>query len=482
MAEKLSESTWTGFAKKQKLELDDKALVKALAAFDKTVESKPAPRLKALDEVIKEIPEQVKALVKRKKELGDKPFGAAKDQLYELLEVAERLHKETTKAEAQLKEGEDDEKDEEPGSILLDPDRLFKALTSCRRNPDTTMDFGFVDARGKGQPAVLALHRKMDGKKIFSKLREETGAKTGAYGSAWVDGTSLMLQLDKPLSGLVKKVRGPVKACGFKIAKAVLWNADGTVFEQDDQAEDAVSTDAEAAVQPSSEPGAQKALSPQTNAFKARLKSLLDLCAAAGDTPASKQAKLLGSEAGMFSRKGDWTQVDALMKQAEALVSAVASPAPGAASTVRPAASTTHTAPVSQKVAFIQTRLAWEKTRNHVRAELKKLQEQLLSDMKDDPDFASLSKNSVVLYRPLEKLDERLMTKLDDALNATTPERRNACHQEALAIVDEYMNFARTDELLRDICDNGFIDVDIESVLVERLAAMAAQLKTAIAA
>lgn len=52
MADKLSESIWTAFLKKQKIDLDavkidDKPLVKALAAFDKTDESKPEPRLKA---------------------------------------------------------------------------------------------------------------------------------------------------------------------------------------------------------------------------------------------------------------------------------------------------------------------------------------------------------------------------------------------------------------------------------------------------
>ena len=77
MPGELSESTWTGFVKKHKLEVDDKALVKALVAYDKTDESKPDPRLKALDEVVKQIAEQVKALTKRKKELGDKPFGLA---------------------------------------------------------------------------------------------------------------------------------------------------------------------------------------------------------------------------------------------------------------------------------------------------------------------------------------------------------------------------------------------------------------------
>jgi hypothetical protein len=39
MADKLSKSTWTAFRKKQKHEIDDAALVKALAAYDATDES-----------------------------------------------------------------------------------------------------------------------------------------------------------------------------------------------------------------------------------------------------------------------------------------------------------------------------------------------------------------------------------------------------------------------------------------------------------
>jgi hypothetical protein len=52
MAEKLSESTWSSFVKKQKLELEDKALVKALSEYDKADEAGPEPRVKALEEVI----------------------------------------------------------------------------------------------------------------------------------------------------------------------------------------------------------------------------------------------------------------------------------------------------------------------------------------------------------------------------------------------------------------------------------------------
>jgi hypothetical protein len=100
MADKLSKSTWTAFLKKQKHEIDDAALVKALAAYDATDESKPEPRLGALKAVDAEIGKQVLALAKRKKELGDKPWKEAKDQLDAMLAESERLTREARAAMA----------------------------------------------------------------------------------------------------------------------------------------------------------------------------------------------------------------------------------------------------------------------------------------------------------------------------------------------------------------------------------------------
>jgi len=183
MAVQLNESTWTSFTKDlikkfkldPKLKLDDAALIKALAGFDKTDESKPEPRRKALGELIKELPEQVKALVKRKKELGDKPFGELKDKLYELLGEAESLHKAATAKAAEGKaappKGKDDEDaDEEAGNVLLEPKRLLGMLQRCKRDPELSMNFGFVDAKDK-QPAIFAMHPRMSGKKLYEALR-----------------------------------------------------------------------------------------------------------------------------------------------------------------------------------------------------------------------------------------------------------------------------------------------------------------------
>jgi Tfp pilus assembly major pilin PilA len=258
-----------------------------------------------------------------------------------------------------------DGEDDEPGSALLDPKRLVAQLKQCQRTPDRTVNFAFVDAVVKDQPAVLAMHPKMSSTSLFNKLKKETGSKTGAYGSAWVDGTSLMLQLDKPLSGLVKKMRAAVKAAGFRIAKVVVWQEDGTVFEQDDEPADEADAPAAGAAGtpgapagpaaksiPPAPPGGPAAKTPaakaataapaapgaEAAAFMARLKALLAKAAEVGDASLAQQAKMLGSEAGVFSRKGDWTQVDKLMTQAEALfATAKGAPAGQAAQAGAPA-------------------------------------------------------------------------------------------------------------------------------------------------
>jgi hypothetical protein len=245
------------------------------------------------------------------------------------------------------KSGEGDGEDDEPGSALLDPKRLVAQLKMCQRTPDRTVQFAYLDAPSKDQPAVLAMHPKMSSTSLFNKLKKETGGKTGAYGSAWVDGTSLMLQLDKPLGGLVKKVRAAVKAAGFRVAKVVLWSADGTVFEQDDEPDKDGDGPVEAMTgapggpaaksilpAPSGGPAAKAAapapaaVSPEAAAFMARLKSLLAKAAEFGDPALAQQAKLLGSEAGVALRKGESAKVEQLMTQAEALfVKAKAAPA-----------------------------------------------------------------------------------------------------------------------------------------------------------
>lgn len=246
MSEKgLTKAEWDKFSKGQTYK--DAALIKALVALEKADKAPPEDQLKALDELVK----QADTLIKAHK--GDKGLAAYLTVVDKSVDKCRQEAQKALKAAAATKGKEPDkaaEEDDEPASVLLDPKRLLAQLTLCKRDPERTVQFGFVDAKDK-QDAVLAMSPKMSGRKLFSKLQAELGVKTGAYGTAWVDGTQLMLQLDKPLGGLVKKVRAPVKACGFRVTKVVLWNEDGTVFEQDE--------DAEGATEPAAEPTAPNA-------------------------------------------------------------------------------------------------------------------------------------------------------------------------------------------------------------------------------
>ncbi|MBQ0930687.1 hypothetical protein [Ideonella alba] len=122
---------------------------------------------------------------------------------------------------------------DEPPALLLDPRKLAAQLLLCRKDPARRVAFAYVDGKEK-QAAVLAMHPKQSSRSLFGKLSETTGVKAGAHGTAWVDEGTLFLQMDKPLGGLAKKVRSPLKACGFRVRSVVIWDESGQPTESDE--------------------------------------------------------------------------------------------------------------------------------------------------------------------------------------------------------------------------------------------------------
>ena len=106
----------------------------------------------------------------------------------------------------------------------------------------------------------------------------------------------------------------------------------------------------------------------------------------------------------------------------------------------------------------------------------------MLDECKDEPDFADIKANSGVLDSLLDYLDERLIDKLDEALNAATAADRRALNTQALDIVKEYVEFVDNSILLVDISDNGFVQLPIKPMLNERLNHLAQKLGAAVAA
>ena len=200
MAIELSESQWTGFLKKQKLELDDAALRKALARLDKTDEGKPQQRLEALKDVIEQIPRQVAAQAKRKKELGDKPFALVKDQLYALLEQAEALQKKT---QAAADAGEDDE---EPDTPVLLTTKMVPLLRELRKGE--VQMHALICTAGKNT-AVLIMRRPISAgrRKLLAEAVDAKGGMKYIVGECMFENKALTFAVRSPAAQLAKRLR-----------------------------------------------------------------------------------------------------------------------------------------------------------------------------------------------------------------------------------------------------------------------------------
>jgi hypothetical protein len=228
------------------------------------------------------------------------------------------------------------------------------------------------------------------------------------------------------------------------------------------------------------EPGAEAA------DFNKRLAALLPRVkeAVAVDADKGQTIKLKLSEAGVFARKHEFGTANALLDEAEALLAGIGSK-PGQQGTEQgveqretqgeeqrgqtpePRAPRT----VAPRVAFTQARLDWDKTRQFVQSELRKLEASILADSSEEEDFDAISGGTSNLYQVLDVLDERLIDKLDEALNAEG-EKRRTFNGEAIALIKEYQDFVDSEPLMQDIDDSGFIDLKIRSTLTAQLKRM----------
>ena len=329
MAEKFSEATWTAFSKKQKLDLRDAPLVKALAKFDKTSEDKPEPRLEALQGLIEEIKKQVTAQAKRKKEMGDKVFGEVKDKLYALLDSAEMLHKDTERAVEARKASADDE--EESPALLTT--RLIPLLREVRKG-DVEMQALIALA---GKETVVLLSRKAispaRGKLLKDQMTNPSGLKF-IRGTCLLEQGSITFVVQAPAVGLAKKIKAALLQQTEQRLKVRVRGEDPN--DVDEEGEDNEST-AEGSTIPQAPPlrtaGAAKpqaaagATDPAAAAFKARLSALVPKV-----KTAAPEVRAKVSEAGLAARKNrDFEGAHALLDEAERMLEAGLAVAAGTA-------------------------------------------------------------------------------------------------------------------------------------------------------
>jgi hypothetical protein len=120
-------------------------------------------------------------------------------------------------------------------------------------------------------------------------------------------------------------------------------------------------------------------------------------------------------------------------------------------------------------VTYIQAKLDWRNARTQVQAELQKVEQAVLDACKEQPNFGEIAGKVKNLYGILNTLDERLIDKLDDALKAQDPEKKNFADQQSRQLIKEYLNFINSDPLMSTIDGNPFAPVNVKNRLVATL-------------
>lgn len=133
-------------------------------------------------------------------------------------------------------------------------------------------------------------------------------------------------------------------------------------------------------------------------------------------------------------------------------------------------------------VTLQKSRLAWDGLRKMVRAQLEQLEQSIIAGIRahnadetaeDEFEEGEVGAAVKTLYTILGEHDQRLLDKLDEALNAKSDEERRGRHQEAAGIIKEYQSFVASDPTLALIDENGFTKSTIRSEVTSVLAGLA---------
>jgi len=113
--------------------------------------------------------------------------------------------------------------------------------------------------------------------------------------------------------------------------------------------------------------------------------------------------------------------------------------------------------------------ILWNQTRSAVAQQIKALQQAILAEAADEPDFDKISANIGRLDVILEVLDDRLIDQLNALRGTTDPDQKRALSDQARGIVREYQAYVNHDKLMADIDDNGFVQLDLKAKIMAAL-------------
>jgi hypothetical protein len=121
---------------------------------------------------------------------------------------------------------------------------------------------------------------------------------------------------------------------------------------------------------------------------------------------------------------------------------------------------------------FRIARLEWARTRSAVHGQIRDLQRQLRTALRDEPDYPELDGMVSQLDQVLDDLDSSLEEQLDAALNEPDAKMKRQLKAKSLQMVQTYANYVATHPFLSRIDTNPFMPLTVHADLTNRLSAL----------
>lgn len=116
--------------------------------------------------------------------------------------------------------------------------------------------------------------------------------------------------------------------------------------------------------------------------------------------------------------------------------------------------------------------LLWTETRRFVAGQIGTLQQAILKDTQDDPDYDEIVAGLSNLDDVMEHLDDQLTEKLGEIQAESDPSAKTRLSAQARKIVADMQTYVASDSLMAEIDNNGFTQTTIKPRVEQTLAAI----------
>jgi hypothetical protein len=283
-----------------------------------------------------------------------------------------------------------------------------------------------------------------------------------------------VFRLEKPLSGLGKRLKNTLKGTGF--SKVIVIYEDGSSdadVAEEEEAEAGASPSAAAqpaAAQPAAAPppappappsAAPQAPAQDAGALGKRLAHLIPQIATADAATKPALAKLAG-DANTNLKSGNLAAATVFVEELEAKLGQA------------PASGTAPAAPAAPASPAAKSRQIWLATRKKLQDDLQKLHDNIAATYKDHIALSEIESSYRTRIAPvLATLNDELAEKLEELAGAA-PDAHDKILADTKAVITRYQTFLGGEPLLAELDDNPFVPLALRDTVGKTLAAITA--------